>query len=83
MRVPIIPNINDDDENISRTGEFVASLPRVPSVSILPYHKAGADKYAQLNKTYAMHQIQSPSDERMVEIAAVLQGFGLAVMVGG
>ncbi len=83
VRVPIIPNINDDGENISRTGEFVASLPRVPPVSILPYHKAGADKYARLNKTYAMPQTQSPSDERMAEIAAVLQGFGLTVKVGG
>ena len=83
MRVPIIPGVNDDDENISRTGEFVASLPRVPFVSILPYHKAGADKYARLNKTYALPQTQPPSDERMAEIAAVLQSFGLTVRVGG
>jgi len=83
VRVPIIPGVNDDDENISRLGEFVASLPRVPSISILPYHTAGADKYARLNKTYALPQTQSPSDERMAEIAAVLQDFGLTVRVGG
>jgi len=83
VRVPIIPGVNDDDEDISRLGEFVASLPRVPSVSILPYHKAGADKYVRLNKTYTLDQTQSPSDERMVEIAAALQGFGLAIRVGG
>jgi len=83
VRVPIIPGVNDDDENILRTGEFVASLPRVPSVSILPYHKAGADKYARLNKTYALPQTQSPSDERMAEIAALLQSIGLTVKVGG
>jgi len=83
VRVPIIPNINDDDENISRLGEFVASLPRVPPVSILPYHKAGADKYARLNKTYTMPQIQPPSDKRMAEISAVLQSFGLTVSMRG
>jgi pyruvate formate lyase activating enzyme len=83
VRVPIIPGVNDDDEDISRLGEFVASLSHVPSVSILPYHKAGADKYVRLNKTYAMPQIQPPSDERMAEIATILQGFGLTVKVGG
>jgi pyruvate formate lyase activating enzyme len=83
VRVPIIPGVNDDDENISRLGEFVASLPHVPFVSILPYHKAGADKYVRLNKTYALPQTQSPSDERMAEIATLLQGFGISVKVGG
>ena len=83
VRVPIIPGVNDDDENISRLGEFVASLSRVPPVSILPYHKAGADKYARLNKTYALLQTQSPSDERLTEITTLLQGFGLAIKVGG
>jgi pyruvate formate lyase activating enzyme len=61
----------------------VASLSHVPPVSILPYHKAGADKYVRLNKTYALPQTQSPSDERMTEIAALLQDFGLGIKVGG
>jgi len=83
VRVPIVPGINDDDENISRIGEFAASLARVPSISILPYHQAGVDKYARLHKMYALPATQSPSDERVAEVAKTLQAFGLSVRIGG
>jgi len=83
VRVPIIPGVNDDSENISKIGAFVASLAHVPSISILPYHKAGADKYARLKKTYALPETQPPSEASMAEIAAALQGFGLQVKIGG
>jgi len=83
VRVPIVPGINDDRTNLLRTGEFVASLPGVPPISLLPYHKAGVDKYARLKKSYALPEIQTPSDERMAEIAAMMTRFGLTVRVGG
>lgn len=83
VRVPIVPGINDDAENISSIGEFVASLTRVPPISILPYHKAGVDKYARLKKLYALPETQSPSDGQIAEIAATLQRFGLTVKIGG
>ncbi len=83
VRVPIIPGINDDDENLKRLGSFAASLARPPRVSILPYHKAGITKYTRLNKTYSLPDTASPSDERMAGIAAVLQAFGLCVKTGG
>jgi pyruvate formate lyase activating enzyme len=83
VRVPIIPGINDDDENIFKLGEFVASLARPPQISILPYHKAGINKYARLNKTYTLPETQLPSSDRIAEIEAVLQGFGLQVKMGG
>jgi len=83
VRMPIVPGINDDETNLLRTGEFVASLPGAPPISLLPYHKAGVDKYARLKKSYALPEIQTPSDERMAEIAAMMTRFGLTVRVGG
>jgi pyruvate formate lyase activating enzyme len=82
IRVPLIPGINDDDENISRLGEFVASLSTPPRVSLLPYHKAGVNKYARLNKAYAIPEIEPPSEARMAELGAVLQSFGLDIHIG-
>ena len=41
IRVPIIPGITDQDDNIIRIGEFVASLPRVWYISILSFHETG------------------------------------------
>lgn len=81
--VPIIPGINDDDENIRRTGAFAAALPRLNRVDILPYHHAAAEKYNRLNKVYVLPEICPPSDERMAEVAQILRGFGLQVKMGG
>ncbi|MFQ5795174.1 MAG: glycyl-radical enzyme activating protein [Candidatus Bipolaricaulia bacterium] len=83
LRVPIIPGINDDDENVRQIGAFATALPRLDRVDLLPYHHTAVDKYHRLNKTYKLADTHPPSDERMAEIAAILQGLGLPVKKGG
>ena len=83
LRLPIIPGINDDDENIRQTGAFAAALPRLNRVDILPYHHAALEKYNRLNKVYRLPEIRPPSDERTAEIAQILEEFGLQVKIGG
>jgi len=83
LRVPIIPGINDDEENIRRTGAFAAALPRLNQLNVLPYHHAGADKCSRLNRIYGLPETRPPSDERMFEIVQILQGFGLPIKIGG
>jgi len=83
LRVPVIPGINDDAENIRQIGTFAAALPRLDRVDILPYHRAAAEKHHRLNKVYGLPETRPPSDERMAEITQILEGFGLRVKVGG
>lgn len=83
LRVAIIPGINDDDDNIRQTAEFAAGLPHVEQISILPYHAAAVDKYGRLDKPYRLPDVQSPSAQRMLEIAGRLTEFGLKVKIGG
>jgi len=83
LRVPIVPGINDDDENIRQTGAFAAALPHLNRVDILPYHPAAVEKYKRLNKIYGLPETRPLSDERIVEIAQILEGFGLQVKIGG
>ena len=82
VRVPIIPDINDDEETIRQIGTFAAVLPHLSSVNILPYHQAGVEKYRRLHLDYKLPDTRPPSDERMSEIAHSLQGFGLQVKIG-
>ena len=50
LRVPIIPGINDDDENIRQLGAFAATLPNVNQMSLLPYHPTAVEKYRLLRR---------------------------------
>ena len=83
VRVPVIPGVNDDDESIRQIGAFAARLAHLASIDLLPYHHIGMDKYTRLNKAYKLVDARPPTDERMAEIAHILQGFGLLVTRGG
>jgi len=83
IRVPIIPGINDSEENIVRTGEFVLDLAQEHQVDILPYHNTAEDKYKRFDKEYRLHGLIAPQPEEMHRIAATLHGLGLHVTIGG
>jgi pyruvate formate lyase activating enzyme len=80
LRLPIVPGINDDDENVRQIGAFAAALPHLNRVDILPYHHAGVEKYNRLDKVYGLPETHPPSDGRMAEIAEILRGLGLQVV---
>jgi pyruvate formate lyase activating enzyme len=91
LRLPIIPAVNDADEDIRQIGAFVSDLPHAAAagprpagrVDILPYHHAAFEKCHRLGKTYGLPDTRPPSDERMAHIARMLEGFGLHVKIGG
>lgn len=83
LRVPIIPGINDDDENIRQTASFAATLPHLNRVDLLPYHHIGVEKYSRFDKVYGLPETLPPSNERMADIEQTLREFGLQVRIGG
>ena len=83
VRIPLIPNINDDENNIKRTGEYLASLKNIKKVNILPYHNTGLDKYKRLHKEYKLRETKAPSNEKIATVKKQLMDFGLQVQVGG
>ena len=82
IRMPVIPGINDDAENLRATGALAAEL-GISRIDLLPYHAAATGKYERLHRTYRLPGLQTPSDEHLGEIARVLEGYGLQVQVGG
>jgi pyruvate formate lyase activating enzyme len=81
ISIPIIPMINDGEDDIDKTGKFIASLGNVEWVSLLPYHRMGIDKYGNLGKRYRLKDVQTPSHQRMETIKEKLETFGLRVRV--
>jgi pyruvate formate lyase activating enzyme len=79
IRIPIIPGINDDDENLKETASFLSTLPNVPAVELLPYHNIAEGKYAGMGMNYTLSEIQPPSQEQMRSRIELLSGYGLKV----
>jgi pyruvate formate lyase activating enzyme len=82
VRFPIISGINDKTESVNKTADFILSH-GVKQVCLLPYHRAGIEKYKSLDKTYKLKDIQSPSDQKLQLIKGKLIKLGLDVRIGG
>jgi len=80
---PIIPGINDDDKNVTRTAKFINSLPNIKNVNLLPYHRAAIEKYKCLGKFYKLNKLQPPSNQRIKSIKEKMEAFGVRVGIGG
>lgn len=83
VRVPIIPGINDDEENITATAKLIMSTAGVEQVNLLPYHNAAMEKYKRLNKEYQLRDIKIPQKDYMDKIVGLYETQGLKVIIGG
>ena len=81
VRFPVISGVNDDDENVAEMGDFLRRN-GVSDIQVLPYHRAGIEKYRSLGRRYRLNSVESPSEERLKNIMLSLQGFGLNVKIG-
>ena len=82
VRIPVIPGINDDEQNIKSIGEFLSPL-KIKQVELLPYHNIGSEKYKRLGKIYQMKNTPAPSGKKLTEISNILKGFNLNIELRG
>lgn len=52
IRIPLIPGINDDEENYEQTARFLSGAKALLRVELLPYNKSAGAKYAMLGVEY-------------------------------
>jgi len=83
VRVPLVPGVNDDEDNIRRLGEYVSGL-GFSDLCLLPYHKVGTEKAHRLNReTGPQFVAEAPTDESLDRLHGVLTEYGLSVKIGG
>ncbi len=83
VRLPLVPGLNDGVENVRATARFVAMLPHLEAMDILPYHRMGEPKWGQLDRSYALHSVRPHTKEQVFELADIAREYGIQVTVGG
>jgi pyruvate formate lyase activating enzyme len=82
IRLPVIPEFNDSEENIRATGLFCKSLGEaVTVIQLLPYHNLGVMKYQRIDDSKIALEAEPPSDERIQSLKQVLESLSLPVTV--
>ena len=52
IRVPLIPGVNDTDDNLRHTAELLADARGLEGVELLPYHTTAGAKYGMVGREY-------------------------------
>ena len=78
IRIPVIPSINDSQENIKAIARFVReNLPGALGIEMLPYHKLGLSKYDALGLEYQLQHIKPPDDAHMEMLRDMISAGGV------
>ena len=83
IRIPVIPGVNDDDAAAGDAAAFLAPLPGIREVHLLPYHLTGETKFARLGRSYSLAGTPVPTAERMHTLAGIYEDQGLVTRIVG
>ncbi len=81
VRIPVIPGLNDTEDNMNQTAAFLQSFQRLVYVELLPYHDLGVEKYTSLGQKNEHATFEVPSDERMEKLAQCLRTYNIQVKI--
>ena len=83
LRIPIVPDITDSDENLQAIRGFVSYLNNLIEVNILPYHRAGEGKYEKYGAENKMNNTESPDAKSLEDIKKFFSELKCRVKIGG
>ncbi|MGL6168475.1 MAG: (2S)-3-sulfopropanediol dehydratase activating enzyme [Fusobacteriaceae bacterium] len=87
LRIPIIPNINDDMENIKATADYIITElnNRVRTLQLLSFMHLGEEKYHSLGIPYKMKNVKIDREvfqKNIAKIAIYFNSRGINCLVG-
>lgn len=84
IRMPLLKGYNADEATMHATGRFLSAhkdRKNFKGVDLLPYHKMGVSKYAQLDRDYPVHDDPVLEDADLQRLEDILKGYGLGVKI--
>jgi pyruvate formate lyase activating enzyme len=88
IRTPVVPGVNDTEDDVGRIASFVRELSDLHRASggaggegvryeLLTFHRLASGKYASLGMEYSAATLEPPTRERMSVLADVARGCGV------
>lgn len=79
VRVPVIGGFNASAEEMAKIAGFLKENPGAEQIELMPYHKLGTGKYAQIGKPTPDDSGRAVSHSQMEEYYRIFQSLGLPV----
>ncbi|MDX1284935.1 MAG: glycyl-radical enzyme activating protein [Draconibacterium sp.] len=82
-RVPVIPEFNHSDKDISDIIDYISEFPTISEIHFLPYHTFGTEKYKMLDMDYALQGIQPVKSSEIKPYLKYAKSKGFKTKIGG
>lgn len=79
IRFVLVPGLTDDPENVEGLAAFVATLPNVERVEVLPFHQMGASKWERRGIPYPLRDTRPPDRVLVDRVVDQFRSHGLDV----
>lgn len=83
IRFPLMPGLNDDEDNLSALRTLLQRHSQIKELHILPFHRTANAKYKALGLPVPPDTLTPPPASRLVEIADYLKNSNLIIKTGG
>ncbi len=83
VRIPLIPGVNDDEEEFGNIVRFCGGLMTVDTIHILPFHQLGLSKYESLDRKYAFAGKDEQNEQAINRCVQIARSQGFFVSIGG
>lgn len=70
IRTPVIPDYNDDANNIKAIAEYIKNFHSIVCYELLAYHNLGEIKYKALGRKYELHNVVKPDEHKMNKLVS-------------
>ena len=82
LRTPVVPGVNDREDEIAAIARFAAGIPTLICYELLPYHPLGLAK-GKLEHGFEPQAFEKPTAARMEELAWAADRAGVPVRIAG
>jgi pyruvate formate lyase activating enzyme len=83
VRIPLIPEITDTEENLASIADYIKVLQTINQIDLLPYNELAKSKYIRMNKINSLENMQTQSSEKLNSIKNYMESYGFKVKLKG
>jgi pyruvate formate lyase activating enzyme len=82
FRMPLIPGINDNIQNIQATADFLQGLgEKALRIELMPYHRLGKGKYESLGRPYPLADLPAPEPDQVERVKNDFKESGISCTI--
>ena len=68
----LVPGFTDQEEDLRAMAAFLRGFPNIERIEVLPFHKLGEFKWAELGLSYTLSDVEPPSQAQLARVREIL-----------